>query len=101
MAGSGTPTPLASTKGEESAGRSPERRKRGRPSGGPSAGRDYQLYKDWKAAHQARRITKAEFLRERGLPERDLAAIERGRAQEKRQRSGQNELDESGQALLH
>jgi hypothetical protein len=59
-------------------------RSRGRPRGSPTAARDLKLYHDWRSAHGATKITRKEFLRERGLPERDLAAIERGRAQEKR-----------------
>jgi hypothetical protein len=62
------------------------RRRRGRPPGSATAAIDHKLYHDWKAAHRATGIMKAEFLRERGLPESDLAAIERGRAQERRRR---------------
>lgn len=65
-----------------------QRGKRGRPPGSPTAEDDRKLYLDWQAAHRATRITKAEFLRERGLPESRRHAIERGRAQEKRKRSG-------------
>jgi hypothetical protein len=61
-------------------------RSRGRPAGSDTADRDLQLYKAWKTAHQATGITKAEFLREKGLPESDLSAIERGRARAKPRR---------------
>jgi hypothetical protein len=57
------------------------KRKRGRPAGGKTQARDRPLYLDWKAANRRTGITKAEFLRERGLPASDLAAIERGRKQ--------------------
>jgi hypothetical protein len=65
------------------------RRPRGRPPGSDSAADDLKLYLDWKAAQQATGSTKAEFVRERGLPESAVAAIERGRAHEKRQSAGQ------------
>ncbi|MSQ94781.1 MAG: hypothetical protein EXR98_09530 [Gemmataceae bacterium] len=64
------------------------RRPRGRPRGSDSAAKDLKLYLDWKAANRATKITKAEFVRERGLPATAVDAIERGRAQDKR-RSGQ------------
>ena len=63
---------------------------RGRPRGSTTAASDRKLYLDWKAAHQVTGITKAEFVHERGLPASAVAAIERGRAQERRKRSGQN-----------
>jgi hypothetical protein len=54
--------------------------KRGRkPKTDKAKARDVKLYRDWKAAHGTTGISKAEFLHERGLPETDLAAIERGR----------------------
>jgi hypothetical protein len=62
------------------------KRSRGRPAGSATTERDLQLYRDWKTAHQATGITKSEFLREKGLPESDLSAIERGRAQARRKR---------------
>jgi hypothetical protein len=69
-------------------------RQRGRPAGSPTAEADRRLYEDWKAAQVATGITKREFLRERSLPLSRLAAIERGRAQQKRERPGRNPLDE-------
>jgi hypothetical protein len=63
------------------AGRKSVKRKRGRPAGGKTKEKDSKLYSDWKAARRETGLTKAEFLRERGLPESDLAAIERGRKQ--------------------
>src|SRR5262245_41875469 len=86
--GDASGTPVAPRNGEGSAGRGPPRRKRGRPAGSPTAESDFRLYQDWKAAQRATHITKSAFLRERGRPASDLAAIERGRAQEKRKRSG-------------
>jgi hypothetical protein len=62
-------------------GRKNEKPKRGRPAGGKTSKRDRKLYLDWKTAYESNRITKAEFLRVKGLPESDLAAIERGRKQ--------------------
>jgi len=70
---------------------------RGRPVGSPTADRDNQLFADYKAARRDTRITKAEFLKERGLPESDLAAIERGRANARRRKAGRNALDTIGQ----
>jgi hypothetical protein len=63
--------------------------KRGRP---PSKTRaeDGKLYLDWKAANRETGITKKEFLRGRGLPESDLAAIERGRKQAEKRTAGKN-----------
>jgi hypothetical protein len=72
---------------------------RGRPSGSPTAERDNKLYADWIAAHALTGMSKAEFLRERGLPQSDGAAIERGRGNAKRKRKGRKSLDEIGQAL--
>jgi DNA modification methylase len=69
---------------EEETGKSGKgRRPRGRPRGSDSAENDRKLYHAWKDANGATGITKAEFLRERGLPVSYLAAIERGRAQGK------------------
>jgi hypothetical protein len=59
-------------------------RKRGRPPGGASAVEDLRLFDDWKAAQRATGITKAEFLRERGLSKDYLRAMERGRARARR-----------------
>jgi hypothetical protein len=74
------------------------KRQRGRRPGSPTANADTRLYRDWRAAHDATGITKAEFLRERGLPAKDMAALERGRANVRRKRrSGRKNLDESGQ----
>jgi hypothetical protein len=64
------------------------RPRRGRPRGSASSKRDLQLFLDWKAANGLTGIHKDEFLRERSLPLRDLAAIERGRAQVKRKLAG-------------
>jgi hypothetical protein len=64
--------------------RKSEKRKRGRPAGSRTQENDLKLYLDWKAASRTNRINKAEFLNERGLPKSDLAAIERGRKQDKR-----------------
>jgi hypothetical protein len=61
---------------------------RGRPLGGKTAKRDRKLYLDWKAAHRSTGISKAEFLRERGLLETDLSAIERGRKQRQPKEAG-------------
>jgi hypothetical protein len=66
------------------------RGKRGRPPGSASMERDRKLYQEWKTANSISGITKADFLRKQGLTESDLAAIERGRAQLKRNPSGQN-----------
>jgi hypothetical protein len=65
--------------------RKSEKRKRGRPAGSKTKEEDLKLYLDWKAANQTNRVTKAEFVRARGLlPKSALAAIERGRKQDKR-----------------
>jgi len=70
------------------------KRRRGRPKGSNTAKRDLRLYRDWKAANAATGITKAEFLQERGLPESELSAIERGRKQaDSKRKPGQNSLD--------
>jgi hypothetical protein len=61
------------------------RKARGRPVGSPTADRDNQLFADYKAAHRETGITKADFLKERGRPQSDLAAIDRGRANANRQ----------------
>jgi hypothetical protein len=71
-----------------------KRGRRGRPPGSKSAARDRKLFEDFRAAKRATGITKSEFLRERGLPQSDLAAIERGRAQVKRA-SARNSLDKN------
>jgi hypothetical protein len=61
------------------------RRRRGRPRGSATAASDLKRYQDWKDANSATGITKKEFVRERGLSEKDdLDAIERGRALAKR-----------------
>jgi hypothetical protein len=72
-------------RGGEQGGRMKGKRRRGRKQGSKTSDTDTRLYHDWKAAYQATGITKAEFLRERGLPQTALAAIERGRANVKRQ----------------
>jgi hypothetical protein len=79
----------AAEQGEGNSDDGAGRRPRGRPRGSDSAAGDLKLFLDWKSANQATGITKVEFLRERGLPAGDWAAIERGRAHEKRRRSGQ------------
>jgi hypothetical protein len=62
---------------------------RGRPAGSTTQAQDLKLYSDWKAAYGVTGMTKAEFLRERGLPATELAAIERGRKQStKKSRTG-------------
>jgi hypothetical protein len=63
------------------------KRKRGRPAGSKTKTDDCKLYGDWKAAHRETRMTKQEFLRERGLPASELAAIERGRKQLAREKA--------------
>jgi hypothetical protein len=68
---------------DSSKGRS-AKSKRGRPAGSKTQEQDCNLYSDWKAAHRETGMTKAEFLRERGLPERELASIERGRKHSKK-----------------
>jgi hypothetical protein len=65
-----------------------ESRQPGRPPGGRTAVEDLKLFDDWKAAQRATGITKAEFLKERGLSKDYLRAMECGRARAKR-RSGQ------------
>ena len=60
-------------------GKQSRKRGRGRQKGSKTEDRDRKLFLDWKAANHATRITKSDFLRERGLPDTDLAAIERGR----------------------
>jgi hypothetical protein len=70
---------------------------RGRPPGSPTAQTDNKLFADWKAAHASTGTSKAQFLRERGLPETDLYAIERGRANHRRQQAGRKELDQNCQ----
>jgi hypothetical protein len=67
--------------------RSCKRRPRGRPAGSKTKEQDGKLYSSWKAAYSKNRITKREFLREKGLPESDLAAIERGRKQRQKNES--------------
>jgi hypothetical protein len=62
-------------------GSSGGKRKRGRPAGSKTKTHDCKLFRDWNAAHRETRMTKKEFLRERGLPQSELAAIERGRKQ--------------------
>jgi hypothetical protein len=75
-----------------------QRRRRGRKPGSATATRDTRLYEEWKSAHSATGITKREFIRELGLPDSGLSAIERGRANVKRNRaSGRNATDESRQ----
>jgi hypothetical protein len=61
-----------------------EKPKRGRPHGSKTETYDLKLYLDWKAANRETGVTKKEFLHARGLPERELAAIERGRQQAKK-----------------
>jgi hypothetical protein len=73
------------------------RKARGRPVGSPTADHDNQLFADYMAARRDTRITKTEFLKERGLPESDLAAIERGRGNARRRQAGRNALDTIGQ----
>jgi hypothetical protein len=73
-------------RGKQELVRKPGKGKRGRPPGSKTEAEDLKLYSDWQAANTVRRITKAEFLRERGLPKSDLSAIERGRKQEKKKR---------------
>jgi hypothetical protein len=74
------------------------KRRRGRKPGAKTADADTRLYRDWKAAHDTTGITKAEFIRERGLPDTDLSSLERGRGNVKRKRSsGRKRLDESSQ----
>jgi hypothetical protein len=82
----GTRQNTISDKNEDDHGvsRNREKRKRGRPAGSMTKEEDLKLYLDWKAAGRTNRITKTEFLNERGLPKSDLAAIERGRKQEQR-----------------
>jgi hypothetical protein len=72
----------------ETRARGKVRRPRGRPRGSDSAAYDRKLFEDWTEAKATTGMTKPEFLRARGLPEKELAAIERGRAQAKR-RPGQ------------
>jgi len=76
-----------SVNGKETGQSDGGRRRRGRRPGSKTGATDLQLYRNWKDANRATGITKAEFIRERGLPEKDLDAIERGRGQVKR-RSG-------------
>lgn len=80
----------AGERGEENGEGGQRRRRPGRPLGSPTGANDLQLYLDWKAAQRETGVTKAEFLRARNLPQLDLAAIERGRAQEKRRGPGRN-----------
>jgi len=77
-----------SVHGNETSARGKVRRRRGRPRGSSTAANDRKLFEDWRDANATTGITKAEFVRERGRPETDVAAIERGRAQAKR-RPGQ------------
>jgi hypothetical protein len=65
-----------------------KRKKRGRPIS-EDRERNIKLFEDWKAAWRTTRITKAEFVHERGLPPSAVARIERGRKALAR-RSGQN-----------
>jgi hypothetical protein len=62
-------------------GRKSAKPRKGRPAGSKTRAHDLKLYSNWKAARRETGVTKAEFLRERGLPESDFAAIERGRKQ--------------------
>jgi hypothetical protein len=56
------------------------KRGRGRPEGSETRKNDLKLWHDYQAAHRTTRISKAEFVRERGLDaEEGLAALERGR----------------------
>jgi hypothetical protein len=86
-------------------GRGKPKSRRGRKPGSSTADSDTKLYLDWKAAHRQNGLTKAEFIHERRLPSSALAALERGRANEKRKRNkrkrsfGRNSLDESSQDL--
>src|SRR5262249_24524199 len=67
--------------GNDGAGKKSEKRKKGRPAGSKTKAQDLKLYLDWKPANHETGMTKQEFLRARGLPMSDLAAIERGRKQ--------------------
>jgi hypothetical protein len=96
--------------GERAEGASPSRRaekcrggkhkrRRGRPRGSKTAAAYTRLYLDWKAAHNGTGITKAEFIRERGLRPTAIHAIERGRANVRRAAaSGRKRRDEPSQA---
>jgi hypothetical protein len=68
------------------------KRKRGRPSGSRTKAHDCKIYEDWKAARRESGITKSEFVHEKGLPESELAAIERGRKHsQKKKPPGKND----------
>lgn len=49
---------------------------------------EMKLYTDYEVARRTSRVTKAEFLRDRGLPAGDLAALERGRKLVEKERKG-------------
>jgi hypothetical protein len=93
---------ITSDKNEDDQGtaRKSETRKRGRPPGSETKKEDLKLYLHWKAADQTNRVTKAEFLRARGLPKSALAAIERGRKQERNNRPGKNSWKQFVKAFL-